>query len=229
VDFDSVMAELEAMGTEQNRKVYRRHGAGEDQFGVSFANLRQLQKRIKTDHAMAEALWQTGNADARSLATLIADPKAMSAADLDRWIRDVEAVRYYVLADLVAGNVAGKGPLARETMERWTQSDLEYVGQAGWELLAVVAMRDAALPEAYFEPYLETIESELHERPNRVRHAMNSALIAIGIRNEALRRRATAVAASVGKVRVDHGETGCKTPDAAAYIKKTWARKGLAA
>ncbi len=29
----------------------------------------------------------------------------------------------------------------------------------------------------------------------------------------------------IGKVDVDHGETSCKTPDAAPYIEKMWARK----
>jgi len=29
-----------------------------------------------------------------------------------------------------------------------------------------------------------------------------------------------AAAKRIGKVEVDHGETGCKTPDAAAYIRK---------
>ena len=40
----------------------------------------------------------------------------------------------------------------------------------------------------------------------------------------------TAVAQSIGKVEVDHGVTGCKTPDAIAYIKKAVEhRKALAA
>jgi hypothetical protein len=49
---------------------------------------------------------------------------------------------------------------------------------------------------------------------------MNNALIAIGMRNDALRERALAAARAIGKVVVDHGETGCVTPDAASYIKK---------
>jgi len=53
---------------------------------------------------------------------------------------------------------------------------------------------------------------------------MNSALIAIGLRNARLERLAQAAAAAVGKVEVDHGETGCVTPDAAAYIRKARAR-----
>ncbi len=34
-----VLAELEAMGTTQNRKVYARHGVGREMDGVSYANL----------------------------------------------------------------------------------------------------------------------------------------------------------------------------------------------
>jgi hypothetical protein len=52
---------------------------------------------------------------------------------------------------------------------------------------------------------------------------MNNALIAIGTRNDALEARAVAIAVKIGKVRVDHGETGCKTPDAAEYIAKALA------
>jgi len=29
----------------------------------------------------------------------------------------------------------------------------------------------------------------------------------------------------IGAVVVDHGETSCKTPDAAEYIKRSWKRK----
>ena len=82
-----------------------------------------------------------------------------------------------------------------------------------------------ALPDEYFERFLSTIERDIHESQNRVRHEMNSALIAIGIRNPALEEKALAAAARIGKVEVDHGETGCKTPDAAGYIRKTLERK----
>ena len=51
------------------------------------------------------------------------------------------------------------------------------------------------------------------------KEAMNSALIAIGIRNEDLERKAIEIARN-GKVHVDHGATSCKTPDAESYIKK---------
>jgi 3-methyladenine DNA glycosylase AlkD len=229
VDLDRVMAELESLGTEQNRKIYRRHGANDNQFGVSFANLKVVAKRIKKDPTLAEALWQTGNSDARCLATMIADPKTMTAIDLDRWITDVDDVRQYGLSDLISRNIAGASPQARETAERWMASDREYVEMAGWDVLAILTMKDQSLPDEYFEGYLDTIEGDLHNRKNRVRHAMNGALIAIGMRSERLREPANAVATAIGKVHVDHGETGCKTPDATSYIAKGWTRKKVPA
>ena len=54
---------------------------------------------------------------------------------------------------------------------------------------------------------------------------MNNALINIGVRNSALEKKAVAAAKRIGKVVVDHGETGCKTPDAASYIAKTLAHR----
>jgi 3-methyladenine DNA glycosylase AlkD len=110
-------------------------------------------------------------------------------------------------------------------MEKWTQSKKEWIGQAGWNLLARLAMKDEELPDGYFENYLGIIEREIHSSKNRVKHTMNGALISIGIRNGKLEKKALAVAKKIGKVEVDHGETNCKTPDAAEYIRKARQRK----
>jgi len=81
------------------------------------------------------------------------------------------------------------------------------------------------LSDEYLKETLDFIEKNIHISKNRVRHSMNGALIAIGLRNEALRPLALAAAARIGAVKVDHGDTACKTPDAASYIEKTLARR----
>lgn len=212
---------LKSLGTEQNRKIYRRHGAGEDVYGVSFAHLKDLKKKIKTDHDLAVALWNSGNHDARMLAGMIADPKRLDAGTLDTWAK---GLRNYVETDAL-GDMASRSPHAREAMERWMAADGEWNASAGWRVLSSVAMNGEGLPDEYFEGFLVTIERDIHSSPNRVRHAMNGALIAIGIRNPALEKKAIAAAKRIGKVEVDHGETGCKTPEAIGYIKKTLERK----
>lgn len=47
------LRELKSLGTEQNRKLYARHGVTNEMFGVSYANLDKLKKKIKMDHALA--------------------------------------------------------------------------------------------------------------------------------------------------------------------------------
>jgi 3-methyladenine DNA glycosylase AlkD len=225
MNVNEVMRELERLGTEQNRKTYRRHGADGALFGVSFAHLNTLQKRIKRDQELAEALWATGNADARTLAAMVADPARFTMETLDAWVGDV---RYPVLVDLLVKHVASGTPFARKLMERWTASSDEWIGRAGWCLAGQLAASDAPLPDALFEERVETIEASIHRAKNRTREAMNGALIDIGSRNGALRDKAIAAARRIGKVDVDHGDTSCKTPEAAAYIEKIWIRKSPA-
>jgi 3-methyladenine DNA glycosylase AlkD len=59
--FKETMAELKKLGTAQNRKVYERHGAGKKMYGVSYAALTAMKKKIKQDHDLAVKLWNTGN------------------------------------------------------------------------------------------------------------------------------------------------------------------------
>jgi 3-methyladenine DNA glycosylase AlkD len=215
------LAELEVLGSEQYRKTYKRHGVGDNVYGVSYADMKKLHKKLKVNHALAQALWSSGNHDARILATMIADPQQADEALLDKWASGLDN---YVVTDALSTYV-GKTPLSREKMEQWTRSSKEWMASAGWDLLGQLAMNDQTLPDDYFEKYLAIIERDIHHSKNRVRHAMNNALIAIGIRNAALERQATSAAQRIGKVVVDHGQTNCKTPDAIAYIKKTKERK----
>jgi len=217
---NDIMMTLVATGSEQTRKTYARHGIKGAMFGVSYAVLEKLRKKIKCDQSFALELWETGNHDARILATMIADPAKCTAVVMENWAKDLDN---YVLTDAL-GKLAAQTPEAHKLMTRWMQSEEEWLGQMGWAILSVEAS-NSALPDSFFAPYLPIIEREIHLQKNRVRHSMNGALVSIGGRGGSLEEQALASAARIGKVRVDHGETNCKTPDAATYIKKITARR----
>ena len=216
-----VLKELESMGTAQNRKIYGRHGVTGATYGVSYANLGKLKKKVRRDQELAESLWATGNHDARVFATMIADPTAVKAGQLERWSKDLDN---YVITDALAG-LAGQTRHGQKKMEGWTKSKREWVGRLGWLLLARLATDDEELPDNYFDDYLSIIERDIRSQKNRTKDAMNYALIAIGMRGGKLEKKALATAKRIGKVDVDHGETSCKTPDAAEYIRKGLAHK----
>jgi 3-methyladenine DNA glycosylase AlkD len=217
MNLNSALRELKRRGTAQNRKVYRRHGVGENMYGVSFADLRLLAKQIKVDHDLAVQLWATGNHDAQILAALIADPAQFDAKTLDAWSKDLEN---YVITDQFAGLVA-RTPYWKKKAEKWHTARGEWIGRAGWNLIGQLALHQPDLPDSTFEPYLFEIKTGIHQQKNRVREAMNNALIAIGLRNAALQEKALGAAHTIGRVEVDHGETNCKTNNATEYILRT--------
>jgi len=213
------MCELENAGTEQTRKTYRRHGAKDPMFGVSFATLKAMVKRIGVDHDLALELWATGNHDARVLAMKIADPARMTPVDLDRWAKENRA---RTCGGYVA-MLAAEGPHGKKKLEQWLESKDDEIRAVGWLLCGFEATHDDAIADSFFLELLGRIEKTIHAAPNVEREPMNQAVIAIGGRNAALRKAATAAAKRIGKVEVDHGDTSCKTPDAAEYLEKTWA------
>ncbi len=220
--FREIISILEHLSTEQNRKMYKRHGSGDELYGVSFANLKTLKKEIGTDHELAKELWGTGNQDARIVATMIVYPQAMTSEDLRAWLKDITC---YILVDEFVKHVVRKTPFSYELVEEWTLSRDEWTGRAGWKLLSYLALEENTANDGYFTAYLGIIEDRIHEARNWTKDAMNRVLIAIGGRNQILRENALVTAELIGEVLVDHGATSCKTPQTVDQIKKIWIRK----
>jgi hypothetical protein len=222
-----LMKTLEKAGSAQARKTYARHGASAPMFGVSFATLGSLVKRIGVDHDLALRLWDTGNFDARNLAFKIADPARMGPADLDRWAHETTGRMCVGYVSMLAAERTDGLATAR----RWLASKDEMLLGAGWGLVAQLAARDPTTPDAWFAERLAEVTKTIHAAPNALRGPMNMAVIAIGGRSPALRKKALAAAKRIGTVEIDHGDTDCKTPDAASYVEKMWAKarsKGFA-
>lgn len=219
MSLEETMKMLEGAGSEQTRKTYARHGAKEPMFGVSFAFMKTLVKKIGVDHELAVGLWGTGNHDARTLAMKIADPEKMSPADLDRWAKE----NMPRMCGGYVAMIAAEGPHGAAVAERWAKSDDPRLRAMSWPLLGQLSMLDETIPDDVFIERLELIAKTIHTASNAEREAMNMAVITIGGRNSALKKAAIAAAKRIGKVEVDHGDTDCKTPDAIPYIEKMWA------
>jgi 3-methyladenine DNA glycosylase AlkD len=221
---DEVLTTLKRLGKPQTAAIYRRHGSGDNVFGVLTSEITKLHKKIKSDHALAMELWKTGNAEACTVAVLIADPAKLTRAELNRWIKDgpIHFVGCY-LSNLVARTKFGETAM-RDLMK----SPNEFRRELGYSIFSIRLKNSPSLiGDLEATQTLKTIEKEIHLSPNWARYAMNSAIISIGIFKPNLRDRALDVAKRIGKVDVDHGQTTCKTPDAAASILKASKRKRL--
>ncbi len=224
-NLSEVMAQLEAAGTAQNRKVYARHGAAEPMFGVSYAELGKIAKPLKTDHALAVELWDSGNHDARVLALRVADPAALDEPLAGRWLRDVDN---YILAEGLAG-LCAQSPHARVLSDAWRDSPDEWAASTGWFIVTCTAENPETWSAQELRGLVRQVEAEIDGRPNRVRHEMNGALIVMALRDGNLRRSVLAAARRIGPVSVDHGQTGCKTPEVGPYVERTLAHRAAKA
>src|SRR5438552_11152611 len=123
-----IIAELRPLGKTSYKKVLLNHGIPEPMFGVSIAELKKIQKRIKKDYQLALDLYDTGIYDCMYLAGLIADDERMTKKDLQRW---VDGACMPLCASTVAW-VAAEGRLGREVALTWIESKKEHVAAAGW-------------------------------------------------------------------------------------------------
>ena len=175
------ISQLKKMGTAQNRKIYAKHGVSGEMFGVSYANLAVLKKKIQIDHDLATGLWNAGVHDAMVLATMVADPNKLKASDANRWVKDSKS---YPIQDAFCKLVA-QTSFGLKKAEQWIKSKDEWTSNAGWTLLCHLVGSDE-VPNESLKAYLKTIESKIHDSPNRTRYAMNNCLISIGIQSLSL-------------------------------------------
>jgi 3-methyladenine DNA glycosylase AlkD len=216
---DEVMLELSKFGNEQTKKVFTRHGAREPFYGVKVGDLKTLVKKIKTDHKLALALYETGNSDAMYMAGLIADENLVTREELQHWAKKAY---WYMLSEYTVAWLAAESRYGWELALEWIESTEEGIASTGWSTLSnlVSLMPDEELDLDKLIALLDRVARDIHQAQNRVRYTMNGFVIAIGSYVEALTIKANEVAATIGKVSVDVGGTACKVPLATAYIKK---------
>jgi len=219
VTLDDVMADLQAHGSESTKKVLVKHGAREPFFGVKVDHLKTIVKKVKRDHALALALYDTGNSDAMYLASYLSDPAAFTKAQLNKWAK---GAYWHYLSCFAVPWAAAESRFGRELALEWMGSKKEQIAAAGWStyssLLSI--QPDEELDHAEITDLLARVVRDIHAAPNRAKAAMNNFVIAVGTYVPALTAKAKATAKAVGTVDVDVGDTSCKVPDAGVYIDK---------
>ena len=218
---NETLEQLKALGNEKMRAHNIKNGAGDNQFGVNLGDIRVLAKRIRTDHPLALSLWETRTVDAQFLATLLIQPKVLSAEEMDRMVRSVTFAR---VADWLNAYVVRQHPDKEALRRRWMAADDRWAARAGWDL---TAERVAKSPDGLDLPaLLARIDSEMAEARPEVQWTMNNTLAAIGIHFPKHRKRAIAIGEKLGLYRDYPVSKGCTSPFAPIWIDAMVRREG---
>jgi 3-methyladenine DNA glycosylase AlkD len=221
VTLEEAMKQLEALGDESLRTHNKKNGAGDNQFGVQLGDIRKVAARIKTNHPLALALWETGNVDAQHLATLLVKPKDLTRAEMDRMVRSCKSDR---VADWLNSYVVKNHPDKEALRQAWMEDENPWAARAGWNLTSERIGKD---PDGLDVPaLLDRLESEMGKAAPEPQWTMNFCLAGIGIHFPKLRKRAIAIGEKLGVYRDYPVSKGCTSPFAPIWIDFMVRRKG---
>ena len=193
-----IVAQLRARRSPRDIAGQRRFGITprNEQLGIAVTELRKIAWAHRRNHGLALELWDTGVHDARVLATIVEDPKAVSRFQMNRWVRDADN---WALTDALAF-LFDRTPFAEAKAHAWSAQRAEFVKRAGFAVMAGLAVHRKELPDEVFLRFLPVFAREAADERNFVKKAVNWALRQIGKRNPRLRRAAMAEARRIQKL-----------------------------
>ena len=190
-DLTAALAWLERRGSARNRDGMARYAiVAPKVFGVSVVNIRALGKALGTRHDLVEPLWASGWYEARMLVAFVADPAAVTPAQMDRWCRDFDN---WAICDTLAFALFDRTPHAWRKVDQWARRRGEFEKRASFALLASLAVHAKDTPDAPFLARLPLIEAAASDERNFVKKAVSWALRSIGTRSPALHAAAVAL------------------------------------
>jgi hypothetical protein len=201
MNLEMVMQELEVLGKERTKKIYMSNGAHEPLFGVATGAMKPIAKKIKKNQPLADELYATGNYDAMYFAGIIADPKAMTETDFERWI---DGAYFYMLSDFVVAVTLSETDIAQEVADKWILSGDELRMSAGWNCYCWLLgnRKDSEFSESKISKMLDQVKNTIHDAPERAKYAMNQFIYTVGISYVPLHDKAVETAKAVGPVEV---------------------------
>jgi 3-methyladenine DNA glycosylase AlkD len=201
MDFEMVMGELEALGSERIKKTYISNGANEPLFGVATGKMKPIAKKIKINQSLAEQLYATGNYDAMYFAGIIANPMTMTESDFERWI---DSAYFYMLSDFVVAVTLAETKFAQVVADKWIASGEELRMSAGWSCYCwLLGNRpDSEFSASKIASMLNQVENTIHDSPDRTKSAMNNFICTVAISYLPLHNKAVETAKAVGPVEI---------------------------
>jgi len=217
----AVMSDLKSRGSEKAQITLARHGMPKERtFGVSVADLKTIARTIKGQQKLALDLYATGMMEAMYLAGMIVKGDTMTPAELQSWAEGTFGMS--MIAEHTVPWVAVESRDRRELAHLWIASDDAGVATAGWCTWSgmVATLPDVDLDLDEVDRLLDRVVAGIDGAKNRVKYTMNGFVINVGAYVVPLHERAKAVAAELGEVHVDVGDTACEVPVATKYIAK---------
>lgn len=195
VTCEEILATLKAKGRPDQLAGMARYGMKtENRLGIQMPELRKLAKEIGRNHTLAMQLWESGIAEARILASMVAEPEKLTSQQMDSMVADVDS---WDIGDQTCMNLFEKTPLAWQKIREWSQRDEEFVKRTAYGLIACLAWHNKTASDEQFVETFTTIADGAQDSRKSVQKAVSWALRNIGKRNKCLNQEAIKLAQQI--------------------------------
>ena len=197
-DVGDVIELVKSKAVPENIPGMKRFGMSEEgRLGIPVPELRAIAKNLGKDHQLAQELWNSRIAEARILASMVAEPNRLTEEQMDRWVEDFDS---WDVCDQVCMNLFEKSPLAWKKILDWSEREEEFVKRAAFALIACLAWHDKRAEDDQFVKLLLLIKRGATDERNFVKKAVNWALRNIGKRNPNLNKAAIESAKEIQQI-----------------------------
>ena len=213
---------------EANWKKLGDRAGGLISYGIGLTKLRAIAKKIGRDHDLALKLWNEKSHDAKVVALLIDDPKALTREQVEK---QVDGAAPGMLSHALSSCDAtlAKSPIAFEVAQDWMVSKDPVRRSCGYGLVYELSknIRDERLTDDFFLDCIDRIGKTIATEENWVRVGMGGALMGIGKRNKKLNAAAVKVATKIGPIYFSDGDKKCEPMDVLKHLTSDYLRNKL--
>jgi 3-methyladenine DNA glycosylase AlkD len=194
---EEILTKLKAKARPDQLSGMARYGMNtKNRLGIQMPELRKLAKETGKNHELAMQLWQTGFAEARILAAMIAEPEKLTPQQMDNIAADIDS---WDVDDQTSMNLFEKTPLAWEKIQEWSQRDEEFVKRTAFSLIACLAWHSKTATDQQLVDTFPAIAHGAQDPRKSIQKAVSWALRNTGKRNPNLNKKAVALAQEIQK------------------------------
>lgn len=191
-----IISKLKSLKNPKNIEGMKRFAVGgKNTLGIPLPILRNLAKEINKSYknnlqeknTIAFELWDSEIHEARMIAAFIAVPDYATLDFIDKWVGDFDS---WDICDQTCNSYLRKTKFSHELVERYVDSDREFVKRTAFVMMAVLAVHDKNMTDKDFDKFFVLIIKKSDDERNFVKKAVNWALRQIGKRNKNLQKKA---------------------------------------
>lgn len=166
-------------------------------FGVNAPKVKELAKKIGTNHELALKLWDTGYLEARTIAAMTANPELVTKSLMNKWVKDFDS---WAVCDSACCYLFRKTPYAFDKVFEWANRKEEFVRRTAFSLIAYLTVHDKKRNDEDFLQFIPLIKRYSTDERNFVKKAVNWALRQIGKRSLYLYKEAVVAANEIKNI-----------------------------